>query len=176
MTFDVCVRNYPIDETLVGSYGCDQSFKINDANSIDDIETWPNQPLDWGDDSAFPFVVYNEAENLFEGVYFGFWRIKGYINPTGLAEDFYPATNSPDFGWEIIDPDKFNEDIIVWPTISIIMNVANQMNRPEMLEYDANDRMREQIAWMYNNELYEKGYIFTTYEQLKKFVHKKFSE
>ena len=176
MTFENCVDKFPIWKTIIGNYGMDETFTISSKEGIDDIEHWHNSPLEWENDSdydcAYPFVVY-VGEGKFECWYFAGQRVNGYLNETTDPEKFFPATYSDDFGWEPYDPN--NRD-----NYNALFFIPDMGLKDELIEAGRIKKiifghkwMNEQVAYMYDSEKYMNGEIFTTFEQIKKFVHEK---
>lgn len=150
MTFKTCTEYYPIHETLVGNYWYDQSFE---ASKDTDIEGLREDPF-FEDRSCYAFVVYNEEDDEFDCYKFVFYRVGGYINDSDDYGNFYPAYYEDDFGWTKIDPDNLEDgDMLV---------VYND----EL----PGKNLREQLAYLYDPELYEKGFIFTEPVSIKYFL------
>ena len=175
MTFNECIKEFPIWKTIIGNYGMDGNFTIESKEAIDDIENWPDCPLEWRNDStydcAYPFVVY-VGNNKFECWYFTGQRVNGYLNESADSGAFYPATYSEDFGWEPFDPDsKDNYNTSYFSSNDDLRNEL--MNCGRIGKLFGNKWMTEQVAYMYNNEKYMNGEIFTSFEQIKNFVHEK---
>lgn len=167
MTFKECVESFPIYDTLVGRYDSDQSFSVPRGKNIDDIETWSENPF-WEDSSCYSFVVFLPLIKKFECWNFSFSRVNGYINSSANPKNFYPATYSEDFGWEKVDP-KF-EDQIILPDEEL----AKTMGWPIELDYYLiNKWRREQVAYLFDKDAYQSGYIFTSPEAVKKFVRER---
>ena len=61
MTYKECIDNFPVENTIAGIYGTEQSFTLEPGANVDDIETWSDPPLEWGDDDAFQFVIYDPS-------------------------------------------------------------------------------------------------------------------
>ena len=174
MTFEECVEKFPIWKTIIGNYGMDENFTINVKEAIDDIEDWPNQPLEWINsndyDCAYPFVVFEDGK--FECWYFAGQRVNGYLNESTDVNNFYPATYSEDFGWEPFDPksrDNYNASYFI-PDMELRDELIKQGKIGKIFGHKW---MNEQVAYMYNPEKYMKGEIFTTFDSIKKFVHEK---
>ena len=175
MTFENCVDKFPIWKTIIGNYGMDETFTISSKEGIDNIEEWKDCPLEWENDSdydcAYPFVVY-VGEGKFECWYFAGQRVNGYLNETADPEKFFPATYSDDFGWEPYDPnnkDNYNTLFFI-PDMGLKDKLIEEGRIKKVFGHKW---MNEQIAYMYDNEKYMNGEIFTTFEQIKKFVHEK---
>ena len=175
MTFEECVKEFPIWQTVIGNYGMDGNFTLSAKEAINDIEDWPDCPLEWHNDStydcAYPFVVY-VGDNKFECWYFAGQRVNGYLNESTNPDAFYPATYSEDFGWEPFNPnDQYNYNTCYF--------IPNERLRDELVEQGRIKKvfghkwMTEQVAYTYDNEKYMNGEIFTSFEQIKKFVREK---
>lgn len=165
MTFKNCVENFPIYDTLIGHYDSNQSFTISRGTDIDDIDEWRENPF-WEDSSCYAFVVFVPLIKKFECYLFCFDRVKGYINETTDPEEFYPATYSEDFGWEIVDP--FNprmEDQVTLPDDELAIALGWSLK-----DYKKDEWRREQVAYLFDVESYLNGFTFTNAEALKNFV------
>ena len=161
MTFKDCAKYYPIDYTYVGDYSLNETYTKDQLNSDTIAEA-----LEWNDESAIPFIVYDAATQTFENWYYAFWRVKGYLNETYEMDEFYPATNSESFGWEKVDPDT--EDSTIYAPDD---ELANELGfGPDMGKND--DFRREQVAYSFDVEAYTNGTIFTTREKLERFLSK----
>jgi len=165
MTFKQCVENFPLINTLVGTYSTDQSFSVPRGSDVDDIEKWDNNPF-WEDDSCYSFVVFIPTTKKFECWSFVFSRVRGYINETSEDDEFYPATYTEGFGWEKIDPfDPRLEDQITLPDLEL----AEQLEWPSG-NYAQDKWRRKQVAYLFDAESYLNGFTFTSAAALKNFV------
>ena len=175
MTFEECVKEFPIWQAVIGNYGMDGNFTLTAKEAIDDIEDWPDCPLEWNNDNAYdcayPFVVY-VGDNKFECWYFAGQRVNGYLNESADPDAFYPATYSDDFGWEPFDPENSNNYNTMYFTFNDELR-KKLMDKGRIDKLFGHKWMTEQVAYMYDNEKYMNGEIFTTYEQIKKFVREK---
>lgn len=165
MTFEECVKNFPLRDTLIGSYSTEQSFTLSQPEGVYDIADWRDSPF-WEDESCYSFIVYCPESNKFECWSFLFDRVCGYINESEDVNNFYPATCTDSFGWSKIDPlDPRLEDQITLPDIEL----AKEKGWP--LE-DIRERKwrREQVAYLFDREAYNKGYIFTSHKAIIDFV------
>ena len=175
MTFEQCTKEFPIWTTIIGNYGMDGNFTITAKEAIEDIENWPDYPLEWHNDStydcSYPFVVY-VGDNKFECWYFAGQRVNGYLNESTDPDAFYPATYSEDFGWEPFDPDNKDNYNTSYFTFNDKLR-EKLMNSGRIDKLFGHKWMTEQVAYTYDNEKYMNGEIFTTYEQIKKFVREK---
>lgn len=157
MTFKTCTKYFPIFDTLVGSY---QSFE-----SIDSTQEWHDDPF-WEDSSCYSFVEFDPGTKKFTVWSFSFWRVNGYINETDNPEEFYPAVCSDDYGWEKVDPwDSQTNDQV----ITLDDELAMEMDWP-LDEIKERKWRREQVAYLFDPEAYQNGYIFTNPKALKEFV------
>ena len=101
-----------------------------------------------------------------------FTRKKESIYETTDPEKFFPATYSEDFGWEPYDPNSRDN-------YNALYFVPDMGLKDELIEAGRIKKifghkwMNEQCAYMYDSEKYMNGEIFTTFEQIKKFVHEK---
>ena len=166
MTFKNCVENFPLEETWVGSYSEDETFSIARPGP----EFTEEDELFWEDDSCVSFVVWNPTDKQFHHIFYGFWPVKGYITETNDTDDFYPATYSPDFGWEKVDP-FYGEDEIFKPDDELAIELGIPLEH-----YKEKKWRREVIAYSYDIEAYCNGWTFTSLEALNKFVKENFSE
>ena len=165
MTFKNCTEYFPIFDTLVGSYSSDQSFMVLPDSAIDNIEKWRDNPF-WEDSSCYSFVIFNPDTKQFTVWTYSFQRVSGYINETYDPEEFYPATYSEDFRWEKVDPWNLQfEDKIITPDDELAMEMGWPLD-----EIKENKWRREQVAYLFDPEAYQNGYIFTSPKTLKEFV------
>lgn len=165
MTFKDCVESFPIYDTLIGHYESNQSFTISRGTDIDDIEEWPENPF-WEDASCYAFVIFVPLIKKFECYVFCFDRVKGYINETADPEEFYPATYSEDFGWEIVDPtDPRMKDQVTIPDDELAIALGWPLK-----DYKNDKWRREQVAYLFDMDAYTSGYTFTSPVAIKKFV------
>lgn len=165
MTFKECMENFPRNYTLVGFYETEQSFEVPRGHNVDDIEQWHDNPF-WEDDSCYSFVEFEPTTKRFVAWTFGFFRVCGYINETNDYEEFYPATHSDAFGWEIVDPFNSNiDETILVPDDELAMELGWPLK--ELLD---DKWRREQAAYMFDHEAYLNGLIFTSPDAIKKFV------
>ena len=173
MTFEECTHEFPIWKTIIGNYGMDGDFLITDKTSVDDIENWDDPPLEWKNnndyDCAYPFVVFENGK--FERWYFAGQRVNGYLNESTDPDKFFPATYSEDFGWEPYDPDSkdnYNTSYFVPDYILRDELISQGRIKDQMF----GDRwLREQVAYTFDSKKYLNGEIFTTFDQIKEFVH-----
>lgn len=181
MTFEECVKEFPLDKTIIGNYASDQTFYIKNPEDIEGIENWPDPPLEWAQDTtvyegSYPFIVY-EGNGEFVCWYYCGFTVSGYLNETENPNCFYPATYSEDFGWERFDPhdrDNYNMsyEIPDYKLRDELMGMGRLKNRIMGHKW-----MTEQVAYHFDVEKYLGGEIITTYEQLKEFVNsEKFSK
>ena len=164
MTFKNCIENFPINDTLVGTYSTDQSFSVPRGKNVDDIEHWRDNPF-WEDSSCYSFVVFLPLIRKFECWSFCFNRVKGYLNETYDTDEFYPATYSKDFGWEKIDPFANNAEQVIVPDDELAIKLGWPLE-----DYRKDKWRREQVAYLFNPEAYQSGYVFTSADAVKKFV------
>lgn len=181
MTFEQCVKEFPIWKTYIGTYSNNKSFTVENENDIDAIETWDDPILEWNQDDTiyegcYPFVVY-DGNGHFTCWYFAARTVNGYLNETDSPDEFYPATYSEDFGWEPFNPNDYYNYNNAWmiPDYELCKSLVDE-GRLERRVF-GNKWMNEQVAYVFDKDKYMKGEIFTSYEQLKKFVHEgKFRE
>lgn len=174
MTFEECVKEFPIWKTIIGNYGMDGDFSIDKKEAIDNIENWHDCPLEWENnnndyDCAYPFVVFENGK--FECWYFAGQRVNGYLNESTDPNNFFPATYSEDFGWEPYNPDSkdnYNTSYFVPDYILQDELIAQGRIKSRMF---GDKWLREQVAYTFDSEKYLNGEIFTTFDQIKEFVH-----
>ena len=154
MTFEEVTKKYPMYTTYVGNFYNDESFRAHCYDDIKDIDRWNYAPLDWGS-NALPFIYYNEEKDEFECWTFSYWSVMGYMNETANPNNFYPLTYSEDFGWEKVDFNSAENIILVEPE-----NID--------AEYRYLERV-EQAAKCWNEEAFNSGKIFCTYDAIKNY-------
>ena len=154
MTFEEVTKKYPIRTTYVGNFYSDQSFIAHCYDDIKDIDRWDYAPLDWGS-GALPFIYYNEESDEFECWTFSYFPVMGYINETTNPNNFYPLTYSEWSGWEKVNFNSIKNIILVEPE-NIDMN------------YEYLERV-EQAAKYWDEEAFNSGKIFCTYDAIKNY-------
>ena len=164
MKFKDCVKNFPLNDTLVGYYDTEQSFSISVGRSVDNIEKWRDNPF-WEDDNSYAFITYEPFDNKFTCWNFLFDRVKGYLNETDDPDNFYPATHSEDFGWIKIDP---SDPKVIFPDDKLAIKLGWPLE-----ELTTDKYRREQVAYLFDPENYLNGYILTSPDAIKKFVKSK---
>lgn len=158
MTLEQIKEKYPLNATFIGWYENSGDFLADSLEDVLDIDRWEFPPLDWGN-GVLPFVVYDVDRDVFDCWEFNYFPVSGYLNTTGLPYDFNVVTFAEDFGWNMPDP----EDIILVPDEELAQHYGwNNC-------YDYEWRV-EQAAAEWNHELYEQGYILTSYDAVKNFV------
>ena len=150
---------YPIGDTLIGFYSNDGDFIANCFDDVKDIDRWDYAPLDWGE-GALPFVVYNGESFICWA--FCYDRVCGYYTEDG--ENYKLVTNSPDFGYEITDPNSHDENHII-----LTPDADWHMAYEDACSYE---NMVETAAWLFDKDAYKAGKIFTTYDAVKIFCSK----
>ena len=158
MTFEEVITLYPIYHTLAGDYNNETELELNTIEDVEKLEKSNDPPLEWGADCAYAFMVYSDQYDKFECCHYAFFRIAGYINTNGDPNEFYPASNVD--GWYIEDTAT-----LITPDAALAQKLGFQLG-----DEDTAAAMLEQVAYSYNPELYEKGYVFTKFDQLKKFI------
>ena len=156
MTLKTIQEYYPIKDTLVGSYGTDQTFTATKYAQVADIDRWDYAPLDWGE-GYMPFIRYRNGE--FECWYFSYWRVCGYYTE-GDYDGFKLVTHSEEFGYEVIDLDKEDKEHV------IIIPEYNKRGKRK----NAYEDMLEIAARKFDQNAYEEGRILTSYDAVKNFV------
>lgn len=174
MTFEECVKEFPIWKTIIGEYKTNLDFTIYTANDIDNIEHWNNIPLEWpqgeGPECSYPFIVY-VGNNKFECYFFSGIRVCGYLNETENPNLFFPATYSNNFQWEAYNftLDKYKNMRSFTPNYELRDELVS-LGKP-VEDMTGHDWMNEQVAYTFDSEKYLNGEIFTTFDQIKEFVH-----
>lgn len=154
MTFEEVTKKYPLHTTYVGNFTCDQHFTAHSYNDVKDIDQWDYAPLDWGS-GVLPFIYYNKEQDRFDCMTFYYFPVRGYINETTDPNNFYPATNSEDFGWEKVDINNTHDIILV---------------EPENIDKDYYFLERvEQAAKAWDEDAFNSGKIFCTYDAIKNY-------
>ncbi len=165
MTFKQCTENFPLNDTWVGEY----SEEDTDVISIKYQTKFTEEDmLFWEDDSCISFVIWDPIDKMFHHIYYGFFPVKGYLTEEDNDGNFYPATYSPDFGWEKVDP-FHGEDQIFVPDEELAIELGIPLEH-----YKEKQWRREIIAYSYDIEAYCNGWIFTSLESLNKFIKENF--
>lgn len=174
MFFDECVAQYPIEKTIIGYYEKDKIFTVDNTHKATKMLEL-DSPLNWNDDYVYPFVIYNGYTNEFECWFFVGTPVRGYINPTGKYDDFYPALNDPEFGWEIVcfENSAYSDAEVFFPDIELYKKLS-EMNGRSLNEVSDKMWMREQVAYCFDKQKYEAGFVFTSDTELKKFIFENF--
>lgn len=143
--FTEIMKKYPLQDTIIGFYDYDRSFKADNYEQIANIEDWDYAPLTWGE-SVIPFICFNGED--YGCWYFGYDKVCGYYYD---GKNYGLVTFNTDFGTEITFPDKETDEYH-------IIIVPDEKN------------ITKRIAKTFNLEAYNEGKIFTTYDELKNFV------
>lgn len=174
MTFEECVKNYPFN-TLVGNYWNDNCMAGEYIKRNKEKETfWPLvKSKFWRMDEHYYFTVYDGFYNIVKGYMFIFDPIKGYISMSENNDSFFPATNPNNNTWHIVDYLDSCVDKIIVPNKTLWRHLSEIKQVPLDSRNDT-QWMQEQVAYLFDRQKYEAGYVFTTNEELKKFIEENF--
>ena len=135
-------------------------------------ECWLLDDQDTVNNNIYYFVIYEGLQNILQLVVFDGFPVKGYMNLTEDENLFYPAINVDEYSWEIIDPDISFDKIMV-PNHELWAKLSQIKNR-SFNEMSENAWLREQIAYLFDSQKYEAGYVFTSSQELKNFIDENF--
>lgn len=174
MTFKECVKSYPLN-TLVGNYWNDncmngEYIKIN-KNQKNFWEVVKSKF--WKMDNHFYFTIYDGFYNVIKGYIFIYDPIKGYISIADDDNSFFPAVNPNNNTWHAIDYLDSCVDSIIAPDKELWEKLSEIKHVP-LNAYNDIQWMQEQVAYAFDKQKYEAGYVFTTNEELKKFIEENF--
>ena len=157
MTLKELQEQFPTGTTVAGFYDLEQKFNAHDYYEVQNIDMWPNAPLDWGF-GAYPFIRYNNEDDCFECWVFIYKPVSGYIfketKDSGVC-----ASYSKDFGWQTF------EDADTVFTINDEWMKENFSNEERPLY----ENRVEQAAHFFDPQAYDEGRILTTYDAVKEF-------
>lgn len=162
------VERYPVHDTLVGNYYIDYVF---DADPTAPADEFVDALIEDGIisfemmDGSFPFIVYDEGASHYRFYYilYSFNRVHGYYTPD--FENYQLVCYSETDGDYLVDPECETQFDIITPD-----ELDGELHNWNWEEISSNEVMREHAARVYDEELYNSGYVFTSAEELKNFL------
>ena len=130
MRLEELKEKYPINNTIVGTYWCEDVF-FDDEDDRKEILKWAKESLD----SGFSFIVTDV--NRFACYIYSGWYVSGYYVPQNENKCML-VTFSEAFGYELFDPtdDNYDEVIIVNPTKEKVAKMFVDKSERYFLTYD----------------------------------------